>query len=243
MEPVGVKSLLQKAEGYLRRNQYLKALSVYQKILQEPQASPLDLEGAFNRAGECYLGLQIYNEAEDYLRQAAGFNPFNPEPHYYLGILYTKTSRWAEAVFELKLALQLRPKEPAILRALGWAFFLTGQSRAGEGALKRCLQINQKDLYAYCDLAVLYLNTAAFAKAEEVIAQAEKVAPRHPLLLNVKTVCSRFKRLKDSLEKQGNAGAWRPRLASEELPPSSFRASAAKTKMPEAWPLKVPRAL
>lgn len=243
MEPTGVESLLQKAEEYLKRNQYLKALSIYQKILQEPQASPLALEWAFNRAGECYLGLQIYNEAEDYLRQAAGFNPFNPEPHYYLGIVYTKTSRWIEAVFELKLALQLRPREPVILRSLGWALFLTGKSRAGERVLKRCLKLNEKDLYAYCDLAALYLNTAAFAKAEEVIEQAEKIAPRHPLLLNVKTACQHFKRLKGDLEKQTKPGAWRTRLAGEKMPASSFRAPAAKTKMPEAGPLEAPRTL
>lgn len=192
MDQTEAKKIFQKAEGHLKKGQYLKALSFYQKLLQHPQVSLLGLEEAFIRGGECYLNLQIYNEAEDYLRQAAAFNPFNPEPHYYLGILYTKTARWAEAVFELKLARQQRPQEPAILRALGWALFLTGQSRAGERTLRRCLQLNEKDLYAYCDLAVLYLNTASLAKAEEIIAQAEKIAPDHPLLLSVKTACAHF---------------------------------------------------
>lgn len=188
-----VVSLFKKAEAQRRRGRWLKSLSFYRKILQHPLVNAAGLNEAFTRVGECYLNLQIYGEAEDYLHQAAALDPFHPEPHYFLGLLFTKTARWAEAVFELKVARQLRPQEPAILRALGWALFLTGQSRAGERTLRRCLQLNEKDLYAYCDLAVLYLNTAAFAKAAAVIAQAEKVAPRHPLLLSVKAAWVRFK--------------------------------------------------
>lgn len=226
------ETLFKKAEEYFHKSQWLKALAAYQKILQRPEVSPLGLEEAFVRAGECHLNLQIFGEAEDYFRQAAAINPYNPEPHYYLGVLFTKTSRWVEAVFELKLALQLHPQEPAILRALGWAFFLTGRGNAGEKLLRRCLKINQKDLFASCDLAVLYLNSAAFAKAEKVIADAEKIAPRHPLLLNVKAACSHFKRLKNSLEKQAKPEVWQPRLAGEEF-----------SSMPEVGPLEAPRAI
>lgn len=231
MDRTEAEKLFEGAEGHLKKGRYLKALSFYQKLLQHPQVSPPGLEEAFNRVGECYLNLQIYGEAEDYLRQAAALNPFHPEPHYLLGILFTKTARWAEAVFELKLARQLQPKEPTILRALGWALFLTGQGRAGERALKSCLQINQKDLYAYCDLAVLYLNTAAFAKAEETIAQAEKIAPRHPLLLSVKNACVHFKSLKNN---------WRRDWVGEAAPPAPANATLYRAKTLRPRPPELP---
>lgn len=195
MKTLTLAQLFTQAEKFLKKGKYLKALSIYRKVLQRPDSDWPDLELAFSGAGEGYFNLQILAEAEDYFRQAIRLNPFEARYHYFLGLTLTRMSRFREAVFELKLAKQVLPKNPEILRSLGWAMFFMGNPLAGERTLKQALEINPKDVLTYCDLAVIYINNYEYRKAEQAIATAEKLSPQDPLVKNVKLACRSFRKI------------------------------------------------
>lgn len=195
MKTLTLAQFFTRAEKFLKKGKYLRSLSIYKNILQRPDADWPDLELAFSGAGECLLNLQILAEAEDYFRQALRLNPYDARYHYFLGLTLTRMSRFREAVFELKLAKQVLPKNPEILRSLGWAMFFMGNLSAGEKTLKQALEINPKDVLTYCDLAVIYINNYEYRKAEQIIATAEKLSPKDPLVKNVKLACRSFRKI------------------------------------------------
>lgn len=195
MKTLTLAQLFTQAEKFLKKGKYLRSLSIYKKILQLAESDWPELELAFCGAGECYLNLQILAEAEDYFRQAVRLNPFEARYHYFLGLTLTRMSRFREAVFELKLAKQVLPNNPEILRSLGWAMFFMGNLSAGEKTLKQALAINPKDVLTYCDLAVIYINNYEYRKAEQIITTAEKLSPKDPLVKNVKLACRSFRKI------------------------------------------------
>lgn len=188
-----IEKLIVKADSFLSKGNFLRALPLYQKILQHADASQGQLADAYSHAGECLINLGIFDEAEDYLRQALRIEPINALPHYLLGLALTKSSRISEAIFELRIAKKIMPDHSAVWRALGWALFVSGKTRLGERMMRKALTLNPKDIYTYCDLAVLYLNSFEDIKARRVLAEAEKVSPKNPILRDIRKVYRNFK--------------------------------------------------
>ncbi len=186
----------------MKKGGFLKALKVCKEILQRPDAGETELELAFGKAGECYFNLQIMAEAEDYFRQALRFNPFSARSHYLLGLTLSRMSRFRESVFELKTARQMLPGNPEVLRSLGFAMFLAGYPTAGERTIRKAIQLNPKDIYSYCDLAVLYINRYEYTKAEAVLKEAEKSVPNNETVRKVFLACRSFRKIHQSLKAQ-----------------------------------------
>lgn len=183
------------AKGLSRKGNYLKALSLYKRVLQRREADDDDLAEAYAGAGHSLLSLGIFNEAEDYLRQALLFDPLDGGNHYLLGVTLSKLSRFHEAIFALRLAKDLEPKNAEVVRALGWAAFMTGKTRMGERLLRRAIQLGPQNIFSYCDLAVLYINSSQFEKAESILRKAERQSPKSPLVEEVLLALSSFKKV------------------------------------------------
>ncbi len=65
-----------------------------------------------------------------------------PEVHFALGSVYTATGRNAEAINEIKQALQLSPNSDDGYIRLGRAYRATGQAEESIAALKKAVQLN-----------------------------------------------------------------------------------------------------
>ncbi len=74
--------------------------------------------------------------------EAGARNNNLPEVHFSLGSVYTATGRNAEAVNEIKQALQLSPNSDDGYIRLGRAYRATGQSEESIAALKKAVQLN-----------------------------------------------------------------------------------------------------
>ncbi len=181
--------LFKTARELFRKDQFLPSFSVYKKILQDQSADDSTLALAFTEAGECLLNLQIWNEAEDYLRQALELDSFSANVHYLLGTILSKSARFAEAAAHFQTASKITPNNAEIKRSLGWALFMSGRPQTGEQYLMEAIEINPKNAFVYCDLAVLQMNKGDYQKAESLLREARKRSPDDPFVEDVILAC------------------------------------------------------
>lgn len=110
-------------------------------------------------------------------RQARSENDGLPEVHFSLGSVYTQTGRTAEAVSEIKRALQLAPNSDDGYVRLGQAYVATGRSEAALAALKEAVELNPYYWYNYDQLGLGYFRMGRNADA---LKQFERVAELDP---------------------------------------------------------------
>src|SRR6266404_17934 len=115
------------------------------------QALTKDRGFALAYAGLADASLTMYHEKKESFwsqkalaaaQQAERLNDNLPEVHFSLGNVYTASGKGAEAVSELKRALQLAPKSDDGYRGLGKAYVALGQKDLGLQAYQRAIEIN-----------------------------------------------------------------------------------------------------
>ncbi len=116
------------------------------------QACRQDNSFALAWAGVADASLLLYRINNDPLaaskalaaaEEARNRNSNLPEVHFALGSVYTATGRNAEAVSEIKQALQLSPNSDDGYIRLGRAYLATGQKQEGLNALRKAVQLNK----------------------------------------------------------------------------------------------------
>jgi len=115
------------------------------------QACAKDPSFALAWAGVADTSLLIYHQKSDSFwaekalaaaREAQSRNDTLPEVHFALGSVYSATGRNAEAVQEIRRALQLAPNSDNGYVRLGHAYLKTGQSEAALQALNKAVALN-----------------------------------------------------------------------------------------------------
>ena len=121
------------------------ALNYFNQALQKDPGFAL----AF--AGTADASLRMYDEKNDRFwaqkalgaaQQAQRLNDTLPEVHFTLGSVYGGTGRIAEAILELKRALQLAPNSDEAYRRLGNIYLASGQKDKAIQAFEKAVQIN-----------------------------------------------------------------------------------------------------
>jgi serine/threonine-protein kinase len=107
-----------------------------------------------------------------------------PEVHYALGSVYSESGRNAEAVVELRRALELAPSSDEAYRRLGAAYQDLGRKKEALEMLQKAVDVNPYFWLNHNVLGVAYLNFGETAKALEEFRRVTDLAPQNPIGYN-----------------------------------------------------------
>ena len=156
------------------------ALDLYQKALAK------DSSFALAYAGVADASLSMYRHTKDSFwsdkalraaQQAEQLNTNLAEVHFSLGSVYTDTGKTAQAVSELKRALELAPKSDEGYRRLGQVYANTGRKPEAIEAYKKAIELNPYYWENYNALGSAYYT---FGQNEEAVASFKKVVELEP---------------------------------------------------------------
>lgn len=148
-ENIEAYDLYLKGRSAMRGQQDVKniqsAVGLYEQALKK------DPNFALAYAGVADASLIMYHEKKDSFwsqkalaaaQQAERLNDHLPEVHFSLGNVYTASGKGAEAVSELKRALQLAPNSDDGYRGLGKAYLALGQKDLALQAYQKAIDLN-----------------------------------------------------------------------------------------------------
>jgi len=168
-----VTTMLGQAEELKNEGRSEEAIKLLHTVIME---TPNCIE-AFEELGDNYLSLQDPIKAKKALQQALKLNARSSNAHYLLGFLLSMEEDWTHSVEELKVADEISPNHPEILRCLGWAVYNANRRTQGISLLERSRNLSPFDPNILCDLGVCYMNSLQHKEAEEVFKAALKLDP------------------------------------------------------------------
>jgi serine/threonine-protein kinase len=107
-----------------------------------------------------------------------------PEVHYALGSVYSESGRSAEAVVELRRALELAPSSDEACRRLGVAYQELGKKKDALEMLRKAVDVNPYFWLNHNVLGVAYLEFGETASALEEFRRVTDLAPQNPIGYN-----------------------------------------------------------
>lgn len=162
---------LEKSENAKVLGNHEKALKIARSILMQ---DPSCIEAA-EEVVDNLLSLQEFEEAEKVANFVLSQDKKSYIANYALGFIYLTDSLNELALGYLKIANELSPNNPEILRCLGWATFHTASKLKGLVTLERALNLRSDDPLILCDLGVCLLQEQIFHKAINLFEQVLEI--------------------------------------------------------------------
>ncbi|MGD2096777.1 MAG: M48 family metalloprotease [Desulfobacterales bacterium] len=152
--------------------------------------------GEFSRA-HTYLITQYGDEklVLKYLEAQVKQHPEDPMAHYRYGLILARVNRRAEAIEQIRTALQKRAFDPYMLRDVGRVYYLDGQFEQSLKMLKTARNMIPDDADCSLYLGQTYMAMGQYDEASSVL---QGVVEKHPDYTKAYYV------LGQSLGKQGN---------------------------------------
>ena len=154
------------------------------------RALKIDAAFALAYAGLADASLRMYREKKEgiWVQKALGaaqqgqrLNDTLPEAHFALGSAYIATGKTAEAVVELRRALELAPTSDEGYRRLGDAYRASGLKAEAIQAYKRAVEVNPYYWENHNKLGSAYLRAGENEKALEVFQRVTELEPENPV--------------------------------------------------------------
>jgi len=164
--------------------------SVQPAISLFEQAIEKDPNFALAYAGMADASLLIYGDSKDNIwaqkailnaQQAERLSSTAPEVHLALGGVYTATGRNAQAISELKRALELAPNSDSAFRLLGDAYTANGQNNEAITAYKNAVAANPYYWVNHNALGKAYLELGDATKALPAFQKVTELASDNPI--------------------------------------------------------------
>jgi tetratricopeptide (TPR) repeat protein len=175
------RSLLQ--GGYRDDKTLKQALSLFDQATQKDPGFTLAYTGIADTS------LYLYNLKKDNswavralgaANRAQALNDGLPEVHFALGSVFTATGRTAEAVSELKRALELAPNSDDGYRRLGRAYMNMGQKTEALSALRQAVDANPYYSSNYTLLGTAYAEFGDSQNAAKAFQRVTELDPKNP---------------------------------------------------------------
>jgi len=153
------------------------------------QASAKDPAFALAWTGVADASLEMYRLKHDSFwsekaiaaaNEARSRNDNLPEVHLSLGSIYTATGKNAQAVSEIRRALQLEPNSDDGYVRLGRAYLVTGQRDAAIAALKKAVALNPYYWYNHNQLGIAYYTMGRDTDALQEFKRVVELDPTKP---------------------------------------------------------------
>jgi eukaryotic-like serine/threonine-protein kinase len=163
---------------------YREAVGLFEKAIDK------DSNFALAYTGLADSSLRMYGETKEGIwaqkatlaaQQAERLSGNLPEVHLSLGSVYFTTGKNAEAVTELKRALELAPNSDQVYRSLGEAYNLSGQSDQGIAAYQKAVAANSYYWLNHNALGNAYFRLGDNAKALPEYQKVAEIAPDNPM--------------------------------------------------------------
>ncbi len=156
-------------------------------------------------------------------QQAERLNDKLPEVHFSLGTVYSQIGQTAQAISELKRALEIAPNSDEAYRRLGRAYAATGQKDEAINALQKAVEINP---YYWMNQSALGAAYIEFGNYEGALKQFQTVTQLEPQNAagydNLGSVYSRMGRYEESVAAYQKALAIQPYAATYSNLGTSF---------------------
>jgi tetratricopeptide (TPR) repeat protein len=178
-------------EGKLERGHFKSTIPLFEKLIRLGRNSLTLKEFVYGNMGHAYLALRRFDKAEDSLKKAVKLNPHEPRYHYLLGLVYSASGMISDALEEFECAVRIGGDKSEYQRALGWAKFVSGQTGTGIRRLKKALDLDNKNVYAYADLASCYMKINRFNEARRILKEGLLRVPGDHLLLRTQNAVER----------------------------------------------------
>jgi serine/threonine protein kinase/tetratricopeptide (TPR) repeat protein len=183
-ENVAAYELYLKGRDILRGKRDVKRMQSAVDLFQ--QAIQRDPSFALAYAGLADASIIIYNLSQDAAwsqkalsaaQHAQTLNDEIPEVHFALGNVYRVTGKTAEAIVELKRALELAPNSDEGYRRLANAYMAAGQKDDALRAYQQAIDVNPYYGLNYTRLGIAYNELGDYQKALGALNHAVELMP------------------------------------------------------------------
>ncbi len=166
------------------RDEVRKAADLFEQAIDK------DSNFALAYAGLADASDRMYGESRESLwaqkatlaaEQAARLSSTLPEVHLALGSVYSTTGKNAQAITELKRALELAPNSDEAYRRLGDAYLASGQAAEAIAAYQNAVGANPYFWWNHNSLGKAYLGLGDSAKAMEPFQKVVELASDNPI--------------------------------------------------------------
>ncbi len=130
--------------------------------------------------GLAYLKAAMFSSAEQEFKKAVELDPGDAKPLADLGVAHAQQGKTSESLSAFRASLQLQPDLIEGLIGLGGVSVLSGDFETAEKNLLKAINIAPNDPRVLNNLAVLYLKTKDYTKAQAVLNQLALVDPNYP---------------------------------------------------------------
>lgn len=163
---------------------------VKQSVALFEQASEKDSNFALAYAGLADASRKLYGETKESIwaqkanlaaQQAARLSSTIPEVHLSLGSVYSMTGKNAQAIAELKRALELAPNSDEAYQRLGDAYRASGQIDDAIAAYQKAVSANPYFWTNHNSLGQAYFDRGDWAKALPEFQKVTEIASDNPV--------------------------------------------------------------
>jgi serine/threonine protein kinase/tetratricopeptide (TPR) repeat protein len=183
-ENIEAYDLYLKGRNSLRGQQDLKnvetAISYFEEALKKDPGFALAYAGVSDASLVMYLEKKDNFWSQKSLaaaQQAERINDKLPEVHFALGRVYNASGKSAEAIAELKRALELAPNSDDGYRGLGKAYLALGQKDQAIQAYQKAVQINPYYWFNSNSLGTAYSRLGEYDKALSAFRKVTELEP------------------------------------------------------------------
>lgn len=188
-------------EARLEKGHFKSAIPLLERLIRLGRSSLKLKEFAYGNLGQAYLSLRRLDKAEDCLKKAIKLNPRESRYHYLLGLVYSASGMISDALKEFEHTVRIVDNKSEYQRALGWAKFVSGRTAEGIKHLRKALDLDNKNVYAYADLASCYMKINRFSKASKILKEGLLRIPDDSFLIRAQNLIERtgdeYKKIKE----------------------------------------------
>jgi tetratricopeptide (TPR) repeat protein/predicted Ser/Thr protein kinase len=170
--------------GYLqepqKRENIDSAITVFGHALEQDPQYALAIAGlgeAYWRRYELDKENRWASQAQASCEKAAAMNANQTESHTCLGMVYTGTGKYDEAVSQYRRAVELEPTNDDAIRGLASAYAKLGKTDEAEKTLQGAINVRPQYWKGYNSLGALYVSEGRYEEAAKMFAQVIALAP------------------------------------------------------------------
>jgi len=182
LHPSGGEGVFLQAQKLKMNGQPEQALQLLDRLIKPPYKKQAK---TFSLAGECFLALGDYQQAEELFTQAREVNPKYLKTYQNLAALLEERGRLEEARECLEEARALSPLNTERLFHLGQLCLRTGQQEEAQQYLRQCLKNGHTFVNSHRQEAgEVFLQAGLSAEAENLFTQSLQEDPQNLHLYN-----------------------------------------------------------
>ncbi len=132
---------------------------------------------ANSRLGSEFLGSNMLDQSEHYLRKAIELNPQDPAVRYNLSLLHLKRGKKQEALEELQRAEKLGRDNIQLLEGIGEAYSSLGDYNKSIGVYEKILEGNRQNIAILSRVGELYYKQGRLENALNSFKKITQVEP------------------------------------------------------------------